>query len=267
MFYHIISTENSKLLKIENIGFSSDPVNNKFGPGKRDLYLIHYVISGQGYFNGNPVASGQGFLIKPHTYEYYYPDTDDPWTFLWVTSQDTVMEDIFRTFAADENTQIFNYNYAADVRNLTCIIKQNHNKNYSSSKILEIFLNLFNRHASNTAVFKKNTDIYFEYAVNYIHTNVFRAIRVAEITDVLGITQPYLYKIFINKCGQSPKRYIDDYRLKIAKNMLLNSEMPVGTIGNSVGFDDPLVFSRFFKKNFGVSPSKFRIINNTEKPI
>ena len=123
MFYHIVSTENSKLLKIENIGFSSDPVNNKFGPGKRDLYLIHYVISGKGYFNGNPVASGQGFLIKPHTYEYYYPDTDNPWTFLWVTSQDTVMEDIFRTFAADENTQIFNYNYVADVRNLTYIIK------------------------------------------------------------------------------------------------------------------------------------------------
>ncbi len=120
-------------------------------------------------------------------------------------------------------------------------------------------------HASNTAVFKKNTDIYFEYAVNYIHSNVFRAIRVAEITDVLGITQPYLYKIFINKCGQSPKRYIDDYRLKIAKNMLLSSEMSVGTIGNSVGFDDPLVFSRFFKKNLGVSPSKFRIINNTKK--
>ncbi len=47
MFYHIISTESSKLLKIENIGFSSDPVNNKFGPEKRDLYLIHYVISGK----------------------------------------------------------------------------------------------------------------------------------------------------------------------------------------------------------------------------
>ena len=111
------------VLRIENIGFSSDPVNNKFGPGKRDLYLIHYVISGKGYYNGNPVAAGQGFLIKPHTYEYYYPDTDNPWTFLWVTSLDTVMEDIFRTLAADENTKIFNYNYVADVRNLTYIIK------------------------------------------------------------------------------------------------------------------------------------------------
>ena len=267
MFYHIVSNESSKLLKIENIGFSSDPENNKFGPGKRDLYLIHYVISGKGYFNGNQVNTGQGFLIKPHTFEHYYPDKNDPWTFLWITSQDTVIEDMFQTFAADESTQIFNYNYVTDVRNLTYIIKQNHNKNYAPAKILEIFLNLFNRHENDTAVLKKNIEIYFEYAVNYIHSNIFRAIKVSELTHVLGITQPYLYRIFIYKCGQSPKQYIDNYKLKIARNMLLNSELSIGNIGNSVGFDDPLVFSRFFKKNFGVSPSKFRTINNTEKLI
>ena len=177
------------------------------------------------------------------------------------------MEDIFQAFAADESTQIFNYNYVTDVRNMTNIIKQNHNKNYSPAKILEIFLNLFNRHENYTAVLKKKIEIYFEYAVNYIHSNIFRAIKVSELTRILGITQPYLYRIFINKCGQSPKQYIDNYKLKIARNMLLNSELSIGNIGNSVGFDNPLVFSRFFKKNFGVSPSKFRINNNTEKPI
>lgn len=265
MFYHIVSNESSKLLKIENIGFSSDPENNKFGPGKRNLYLIHYVISGKGYFNGNQVNAGQGFLIKPHTFEHYYPDENDPWTFLWVTSQDAVMEDMFRVFNANENTQIFNYTYVADVRNLTYRIKQNHNKNYSPAKILEIFLDLFNRHENDTTVFKKNMDIYFECAVNYIHSNAFRAIKVAELTDVLGITQPYLYRIFINKCGLSPKQYIDNYKLNIARNMLLSSCMSVSNIGNSVGFDDPLVFTRFFKKNTGVSPSKFRTISNTKK--
>lgn len=107
-------------------------------------------------------------------------------------------------------------------------------------------------------------DIYFEYAVNYIHSNAFRAIKVAELTDVLGITQPYLYRIFINKCGLSPKQYIDNYKLNIARNMLLSSCMSVSNIGNSVGFDDPLVFTRFFKKNTGVSPSKFRTISNTK---
>ena len=67
MFFHIVSTENSKLLKIENIGFSTDPKTNRFGPGRRNLYLIHYVFSGKGYFNGNCVDSGQGFLIRPNT--------------------------------------------------------------------------------------------------------------------------------------------------------------------------------------------------------
>lgn len=267
MFYHIVSNKSSELLKIENIGFSSDPENNKFGPGKRNMYLIHYVISGKGYFNGNQVNAGQGFLIKPGTFEHYYPDENEPWTFLWVTSQDAVMEKMFQVFNAKKNTQIFDYTYVADIKNLTHIIKQNHNKDYSPAKILEIFLSIFNRHENDTKVFKKNMDIYYEYAVNYIHSNVFRTIKVAELTNVLGITQPYLYRIFVDKCALSPKQYIDKYKLKIAQNMLLNSFMSISNVGNSIGFDDPLIFTRFFKKNTGVSPSKFRKLNSIEKPI
>ena len=68
-------------------------------------------------------ASIARILDKTSHLRILLSDTDNPWTFLWVTSLDTVMEDIFRTFAADENTKIFNYNYVADVRNLTYIIK------------------------------------------------------------------------------------------------------------------------------------------------
>lgn len=257
MFFHIISTEDSKLLKIENIGFSGDPKNNRFGPGKRNLYLIHYVFSGKGYFNGNCVNSGQGFLIRPNTYEYYYPDAKDPWKFLWFTSTDPAMEEIFAHLNAAEKSQIFNYDYISVVRSLTKQIKQNHNKNYCASKILEIFLNLFNQHK--LIAKNKNADIYFQYAENYIKANAHRTVRVSELVGILGITQPYLYKIFERNCGLSPKQYIDNYKVNIAKKMLSESSVTVSEIGRSLGFEDPLVFSRFFKRNVGISPSKFSV--------
>ena len=234
--------------------------NNRFGPGEREIYLIHYVISGKGYFNGNIVSAGQGFLIRPHTYEYYYPDLKDPWRFLWVTSYDSAIEELFQKLKADENTQIFNYNYRSEVEELTEVIKQNHNRNYSAAKILEIFLNLFNSNEKYEAETKKDKDIYFEYAVNYIKTNISRSVKVSEITEVLGINQPYLYGVFKKKCSLSPKEYVDNCRFKIAKNMLKNTQMMIGDIGRSVGFEDQFVFSRFFKKKAGVSPAEFRKI-------
>lgn len=256
MFFHIVSTEDSKLLKIENMGFSGDPNNNKFGPGARKLYLIHYVFSGKGYFNGNCVRPGQGFLIRPDTYEYYYPDANDPWKFLWITSTDSVMEEIFAYFNADEKTQIFDYNYVPAVLSLTKYIKQNHNKNHSASKILEIFLSLLNQH---NVIKNRQSDMYFKYAENYIKANVYRIVRVSELVDVLGITQPYLYKIFERNCGMSPKQYIDNYKVNIAKKMLSENCVSVSEVGRSLGFEDMFVFSRFFKRNVGISPSKFSV--------
>lgn len=256
MFFHIVSAENSRLLKIENIGFSYDPKNNSFGPGKRKLYLIHYVFSGKGYFNGKQVLPGQGFLIRPNTYEHYYPDSEKPWGFLWITSTDPVMGELFAQFNADEKSQIFDYDYVPDIIALTKRIKQNHNKNYGASKILEIFLSIFNKHKKVENL--KNSDMYFKYAENYIKANCYRAVRVSELIEVLGITQPYLYKIFMRNCGLSPKQYIDNHKINTAKNMLADVCVPVAEIGRSLGFEDQFVFSRFFKKHIGMSPSKFR---------
>lgn len=259
MYYHIVSTENSRLLKIENIGYSGDPKNNRFGPGKRNMYLIHYVFSGKGYYNGKPVVAGQGFLIRPETHEWYYPDADDPWEFLWITSFDPVMEEIFQQFNPDDESQIFEYNYIPAVSYLTKQIKQNHNKNYSASKILEIFLNLFNHQKKTKTV--AITDMYFTCATNYISANRYRCIRVSELVNILGITQPYLYNIFMKKCHLSPKQYIDTYKVGIAQDMLSDTATSISEIAYSLGFKDPFVFSRFFKKNTGISPSKFRTDN------
>lgn len=260
MFYHIVSDANTRLLGIDNIGFSSDPNNNKFGPGQRNLYLIHYVISGKGYFNGVPVAKGNGFLIKPHTYEHYYPDKKTPWTFLWITSRDPAMEEIFEQYNADSKTKVFDYNYISVIQNVTETIRKNHNKLYSPTEILEIFLNIFNNQCKVCRQNESMSDVYYNYVLNYVNSNLYRTIRVDELTKILNITQPYLYKIFKTKLGISPKEYIDRCKINESKRMLSTTSMSITEIANSVGYDDILVFSKFFKNKVGVSPKNFRLL-------
>ena len=78
MRYEIFSNSNTPF-KINSIGFSADINVTKFGPIQRNLYIVHYVTKGKGYFNGNVVNAGQGFLIYPLMMEEYFPDKDDPW--------------------------------------------------------------------------------------------------------------------------------------------------------------------------------------------
>jgi len=48
------------------------------------------------------------------------------------------------------------------------------------------------------------------------------------------------------------------HRMKRAKELLLDTDMPVRHVGFSVGYNDPLAFSKVFKQETGLSPSEFR---------
>ena len=51
MRYEIFSDSSISPLKINSIGFSRDTEVTRFGPGQRNLYIIHYVTKGKGYYN------------------------------------------------------------------------------------------------------------------------------------------------------------------------------------------------------------------------
>ena len=70
----------------------------------------------------------------------------------------------------------------------------------------------------------------------------------------------YLRKIFKRETGQTPLEYMTRLRMKKAERML--SGMPdmdfsVAEIAALCGYDNPLYFSRVFKKHFGASPTAY----------
>ena len=194
MRYEIFSYDTDKLFSINSIGYSADTDITRFGPGCRDLYIIHYVVSGIGYFNGNKVSKGQGFLITPGMAEHYYPDQKNPWAYLWVIFGGSDVEKIFKEYNANPQTHIFEYNNVNSIMKAVNTIIDN-KRRYTSSELFELFLNIFNNQGHAVQTRQSSADMYYNYAVNYIHLNLFRTITVEELTNVLGITQPYLYKI------------------------------------------------------------------------
>ena len=58
--------------------------------------------------------------------------------------------------------------------------------------------------------------------------------------------------------GTTPTQYILSLRISNAQSLLESTSYNVTEIANIVGYDNPLYFSRLFKKQCGVSPSEFR---------
>jgi DNA-binding response OmpR family regulator len=71
-----------------------------------------------------------------------------------------------------------------------------------------------------------------------------------------GISRPQLYRKLQALTGQSVHEFIRTVRLKRAAQLLETGQLSIAEVAYRVGFNDPHYFSRCFKKQFGVSPSK-----------
>jgi transcriptional regulator GlxA family with amidase domain len=64
--------------------------------------------------------------------------------------------------------------------------------------------------------------------------------------------------MFKNEVGIPPKKYLSNLKINKAKELLAESDDPINLIASSVGFSDALSFSKFFRKELGISPSQYR---------
>ena len=241
------------------MGCNRKPHRVDIGPMLRNSYIIHYVTGGRGFYNGNPVETGQGFLITPGYVQEYHCDPGDPWELLWVVSEDQGMEALFSAYGADPETGIFTYDHVGAARRTADALRLMPRRLVSGTELLELFLGLYkHQEAKLLEPEKSRTETYVDFALRYIHLNYQSQVSIGELTQLLGVSQPYLFRIFKAVTGKSPKAYLSDYRLMQAKKLLRETELSVGEVAASVGYPDPLAFSKFFSGREGCSPQRYR---------
>lgn len=98
----------------------------------------------------------------------------------------------------------------------------------------------------------------FKQVLSYIHSNYMDGINVKELAEKNEVTENQLFYAFNKYTGMGAGEYIKQCRLNCAKKLLMDSENTICMISESVGYMDPLHFSRIFKKNFGMAPSIYR---------
>ena len=70
---------------------------------------------------------------------------------------------------------------------------------------------------------------------------------------------------FKNVMKMTPMQYILSLRIAAAKGLLENSNKNINEISDAIGYDNPLYFSRLFKKHTGYSPSQYKKLNSKNK--
>ena len=94
--------------------------------------------------------------------------------------------------------------------------------------------------------------------IAYLEQHIFDPdLSVSQIAACAGVSETYFRRIFQAIYNQSPKQYIQSKRLSQAQAILESGHFTsIQSVAAMVGYEDPLYFSRAFKRKYGTSPSE-----------
>lgn len=258
-------------LYLSTCGVQSCAPGHWYGPGKRDEFLIHFISEGKGIYQVNgetyPLEKGDFFLIFPDTEVFYEADAKDPWDYMWVGFQGIKADSYLKYAGLDESHLVGRYLNLSFI--LSCIQQMmlarsisSYNELKRTAALLQILAALIEDYSSSHP---EDSDdgysprLYLDQALTYIDEHLAERIKINDIANFIGIDRSYLTTIFKSALSLSPQEYLMHYRMNKACVMLKNPDTKISAIAKAVGYDDPLAFSKIFKKCKGISPSAYRM--------
>lgn len=258
-------------LSVYNTGYQKCLPDHQWGPGIRDHFLLHHVISGKGYYklrdHTYELKKGDTFLIYPFDEITYYSDANDPWEYAWVGFSGTDAKTLLNAAGFSSSSPIIYQSNNSDYirRQLIHIYEARGSELYSAvemtGRLYTTLSGFLSKDHAPAISHQSSYAAYMKKGVDFIHANYSYPITVVDIADYIGISRSHLFRAFQETMNQSPKEYLTAFRINQACILLTHSDLSVTAVGRSVGFEDNLNFSKAFKKVTTLSPTAYSALH------
>lgn len=98
---------------------------------------------------------------------------------------------------------------------------------------------------------------------NYIENHYTRPISAEELARTLHCARSGVYKYFQSAFGTTPSHYINGVRIRHARMLLEETDLPVAQVGAAVGIPDASYFSKLFRRYVGCTMGEYRAMTHT----
>lgn len=224
------------------------------------ISCFEYVISGEGtIIKEKPLYSKEGdtyFLLAGNNHEYY-SNEDFPWTKIWINASGPLINSLINAYSL-HNQCIVHCNTEKYFRKIhSLLISKEYTSKEIAAKISIVFHELIQTIAANK---NPENDAIDDAAIikDYIDKNIYKQITIADLSQLIFKTDEHTIRIFKKAYGMTPYKYYTDNRIKIAQNMLRDTDFSVKEIAFTLNFCDEHYFTNLFKSKTGKTPMKYR---------
>lgn len=221
--------------------------------------VFHFVLSGAGYVGERRITAGNVFICFEETRMAYYPDESDPWTYVYFRVGGREVREAFLDHGFPLGLCVLPFSREdalLEILSLHQHLRGSEDLTVAAVVANAIFL-LFDRQRTSRSD-TRHARTQAERIRRYIDENYYKAITVADVADRFYLNKNYLRTLFVRYFELSPKQYLQRTRMQRAAYLLENTQESIRLIAVSVGYADPLLFSRIFKQYYSLSPNEYR---------
>ena len=259
-------------LRLDFYGYEDCLPDQFFGPAIRENYVLHYITKGKGYLEYRkqkiPLQKGDIFLLIPGEVTYYFADNQTPWSYYWLGISGIKAQEYFNLSSFHDTAYLRSPHTKALGKFIGTIVKDTEKLDESKASQLHVISQLFElMHQLNALspnldqeTISPSCKLYREakHLIDIGYNS--QDISIQKIADELGVHRSYLSSIFKDFHKISPKEYLLEVRMNRAKELLKTTDQPIKIIAYSVGYLDPLHFSKAFRQYYDCSPSQCRTL-------
>ena len=224
-----------------------------------DNYEIIYMLEGTAFIQEDETAyilkKGDILILHPNRIHFGYKESRGNTSFYWthfVTSDFLSLKLERDFFSANEN-----YQFNSLFRQLLHISNTSDYPDYSPDLMIALIINEIS--VAQTSLKNRSNKLINDVA-EWARINSGKKITVEAIARYFGYNADYLSGLFKKTFDIGLKQYINNEKIKLAKNMLITTNYPIKQISNILNWDGENQFINYFKYHEGMSPTKYRNI-------
>ena len=235
-------------------------------PLGREDYQLLYIASGKAFFQYKEqlltVPAGHMFLYAPGEIQSYHYYLENSPIVLWVHFTGSEAKALAAACGFDKAPVLacgllpeYEELFSKMIRELQVAKPQ---FELMTSLYLRQLFALLMRSLAEDIPGKHKVPREIEEAVHYFHENFTKDIEIEDYAKSRHMSCCWFIRCFKQQMGVPPLKYLTQIRINRARELLTGTDYTISEISEIAGYNNPLYFSKLFKKQTGVSPKAYR---------
>lgn len=247
-------------LAISLAGVTSPDPDYQINRSCAKVSVIEYVCAGAGYVNFRGIchrvsADTVYFLPmgEPHDYR---SDRDEPFTKIFMNVKGFLCPKLVKAYGLAGQVVFSGEGVASLFEKIPPLLRSEIPDDEKQAALQGLFVEILARLSQGQQAADLSPEVLA--MKNYLDDNLHRRVSARELSKLLFRSADYCEKAFRKALNTTPYAYQLDQKIQKAKALLAHTQMSVGEIGASLGYEDLHYFSNLFYQKCGIRPLGYR---------